>query len=206
MKHLPVFVLAILAGACSPSDNKEQTSTTDSASLIVDTVSTPAVSTSIATEKPEIILDGGLTIKGEDTIIDVPNQWAFISDPYDFSLDVSTIKELLGEGAESKEENFEGGEDYEPYSYYTVTHEKAEMSFYSYPGKHFSTITTPLLPLKNGIRIGMSKQAFLSAMNFVGDSTSNVTLFRLMDDYGSMEFRFRADTLNMIYANWEEGD
>jgi hypothetical protein len=205
MKYLQVFAVAILAVACTPPDNKEAI-TNDSTVVGPDTIATPVVAATSVVEEREIILDGGLTIKGEDTVIDVSNQWAFISDPYDFSLDVSTIKELLGEQAEFKEENFEGGEDYEPYSYYTVTYNESKISFYSYPGKHFSTINTPLLPLKNGIKIGMAKRDFLSAMNFTGDSISHVTLFRLFDDYGSMEFRFRADTLNVISAYYEEGD
>jgi hypothetical protein len=205
MKQTTVFALIIILVACTPSGKANENSSVDSFTAVADTISTPVL-TAANEEKQVTIITGGLTIKGADTILDVQNQWSFISDPYDFSLDVATIKDLLGEGAVSTEENFEGGEDYGPYSYYTVKDGETEIKFYDYPGKHFSTITTPLLPLKNRIRIGMSKVAFLNAMNFASDSTSHANLFRLSDDYGSMEFRFRADTLNMIYAYWEEGD
>jgi hypothetical protein len=204
MKLVNVFVVATLAAACAP-DTKDQPIANDTTTVVADTITTPVIPTATVAEEP-VLLGGVTTIKGEDTIMEVSNQWSFISDPYDFSLDVATIQSLLGEEARSKEDNYEGGEDYGPYSYYTINYEDSEISFYSYPGKHFSTITTALLPLKRGIKIGMSKSDFLTAMNFAGESTNHVTLFRLFDDYGSMDFRFRADTLNLISASYEEGD
>lgn len=206
MKHVISIILIVVVISCSSQENKTQ-AVEDSTVSAIDSITAPPVI--VATTPPEqtsIVLDGGLTVKDGDTIMYVSNQWAFISDPYDFSLDPDVIKELLGEEAQSKEEQYEAGEDYEAFSYYTVTYKDTELSFYSYPGKHFSSITTPLLQLKNGIRIGMTKQDFLKAMNFTGDSVRYATLFNLSDDYGYMEFRFRADTLNFIYANWEEGD
>jgi hypothetical protein len=197
MKLLNILIVATLAAACTPG-SKDQ-AIADSTAVVADTIATPVIAAATIVEEPITMLAGELTIKGEDTIMDVSNQWSFISDPYDFSLDVATIQGLLGDEAKSKEENYEGGEDYDPYSYYTINYKDSEISFYSYPGKHFST-------MKRGIKIGMSKNEFLTAMNFAGDSASHVTLFRLFDDYGSMDFRFRADTLNLISASYEEGD
>ncbi|HEY0769080.1 MAG TPA: hypothetical protein VGD31_02010 [Sphingobacteriaceae bacterium] len=205
MKRLVTFVPAILCAACAPSANNDSPKN-DSTVAVNDSVATPVIEAATEEEVPEVVLEGGLTIKDGDTIIYVPNQWAFISDPYDFSLDTYSVRELLGDEVTEKVEEFEGGEDYDPYSFYTLTYGDTKLQFYSYPGKHFSTITTPLLPLKNEIKIGMTRSDFLKAMNFKGDSLSYATLFTRSDDYGYMNFRFRADTLNLIYASWEEGD
>jgi hypothetical protein len=210
MKSSILLVMAACLLACSGSKTTDATTVEDTISVNVDTVShqnitmTDTTSTmlddSIQNDDDEVIQE-----KGENVYLS-QHQFSFISNPYDFSLDASTIENLLGEQAQTKTESFEGGEDYGPYTYTTITLGDNEISFYDYAGKHFSNITTPLLPLKNGIKIGMKKADFQTAMGFNGELTSTVNIFRLVDDYGNMDFSFRGDTLYLIYARYEEGD
>lgn len=206
--------LLILYG-CNLSVKQEKLSNSDS-TLITDSTLTSMVmgAPNVEGEKK------GLTVKvqhemDEDSteiVFEIANQWSFISNPYDFELDTETVLNLLGEEARLKQENYEAGDDdyfgqYDAYSYYTIEGPGAEISFYSYPGKHYSTITTPVLPLKNNVRIGMSKINFINAMSIISeDRLSTVTKFTLHDDYGYMFFLFRADSLNKIHIYYEEGD
>ncbi|MES1182095.1 MAG: hypothetical protein ABUL44_04800, partial [Flavobacterium sp.] len=89
---------------------------------------------------------------------------------------------------------------------YTVTSGDTEISFYDFAGKHFSDINTPLLPLKYGIKVGMKKNDFLTAIGFDSVAVADANRYRLTDDYGEMQFYFRADSLYRIYAHYEEGD
>jgi hypothetical protein len=194
--------------ACNRPKQTEATAENDSTIIHTDTVVQEsyietAASVTIADSAANV--DELITENGKSVYLS-SHQFSFISDPYDFSLTTSTIEGLLGEKAETKSQDFEGGEDYGPYSYYTITFEDTEISFYDYSGKHFSNITTPLLPLRNGIKIGMKKPNFQTAMGFTDANASQATVYRLTDDYGEMDFFFRADTLYLIYARYEEGD
>jgi hypothetical protein len=209
MKSL-LFCPVLFAVVCCTAPSKQEPLATYDTLKTSDTVTSIA---SVTIEYEEPVNDIPPTIVNErgELMLEIPNQYSFVSDPYDFPLDAQTVADLLGEGAEIKEEQTEAGEyedgtTYEAYSYYTIEGRHDKISFYSYPGKHFSTIKSALLPLKNDIKIGISKQDFITNMGFDGDSLMTVTLFRLSDDYGSMDFLFRADTLNTISAYYEEGD
>ncbi len=132
----------------------------------------------------------------------------FVWNPFDFALNIDTIVELLGEGAQVKTEEFEGGENeyghYDAFSHHSITDGDTEISFYSY-GNHSATITTSRLPLIHGIKIGMEKLNFLAAMN-LPDTIAHANVFRFDDDYGYVRLTFRADTLDLIEANYEAGE
>jgi hypothetical protein len=209
MKALQFCTLFFVVVSCTAPPKQESISTYDSTKIADSAVSITRVANE--SEEPTAVLSQSIVEKDGELLLEIPNQYSFISDPYDFPLDPQSIADLLGEGAEIKEEKTEAGEDeeggtYEAYSYYTIEGLTDKISFYSYPGKHFATIKSALLPLKNSIKVGISKQDFLDNMNIRGDSLMTVTLFRLSDDYGSIDFIFRADTLNTIAAYYEEGD
>lgn len=207
----PQLLLIVGFSCCLACETKKNESTTSDSTVVLstDTVildnnQTPGITPTANYEPTSTEGDYLMDEKGE-TVYVSPNQYSFISDPYDFSLDASTIENMLGEGAEKEVEEFEGGEDYGPYKYTTITYQTTSIGFYNFDGKHFSTIDTPLLPLKNGIKIGMKKEDFITAMGF-DVNASQATLYRLVDDYGHMDFTFRMDTLSLIYAHYEEGD
>jgi hypothetical protein len=208
MKILVFPGFALLSCIACTIPKTEVAAVQDSASAKMDTMvqQTNATEVSPPTSSDTIETIGELTEEKGETIYVVQNQYSFISDPYDFSLDVATIEALLGEEAKTKVEEFEAGEDYDAYSYFTISWKDTEISFYDYPGKHFSHITSPLLPLKNGIKIGMTKDDFLKTMTFSHENALKTSLYRLTDDYGYMDFKFRADTLSLISAHYEEGD
>jgi len=211
MNHSSIIGLSLICClGCAPPKTESLNLTDSLVSIPLDTTSTSDKNqTAILPSNNEPALQtevGDIIIEKGERIYLSTNQFSFISYPYDFNLDAGTIEGLLGEGTETKVEEFEGGEDYGPYTYTSIEFGNTSISFYDYPGKHFSTITTSLLPLKNGIVIGMKKADFLEAMGFFDTDAPTVNSFRLTDDYGQMEFLFVADTLKNIYAHYEEGD
>ncbi len=210
MKLLSTLAIGITCCiACNNSSKTEVTTDKDTTVVKTDTVALendpiPVAATTAIYDSTRD--DGELIEEKGETVYVSRKQYSFISDPYDFYLSASTIEGLLGEEAKTKVVEFEAGEDYSAYSYTTITFKDTEISFYDYAGKHFSTITTNLLPLKNGIKIGMKKDAFRSAMGFSDANASNATVYRLVDDYGQMDFSFQADSLYHICAHYEEGD
>lgn len=131
----------------------------------------------------------------------------FIYNPYDFPLEANVIEALLGNNVEINEKYVQSGEFDEGYVFTQITYGDTKLSFYDYEGKHRAKITTPKLPLKNGIRIGMSKQNFIKAMKFDGDKAQQANLFTLEDEgYGTMSFYFSKDILYLIDGYYEEGD
>jgi hypothetical protein len=197
--------------ACNESKRPEETVDNDTTTVIeteTEVIENQPVdpTPSTATEEPIMVSRVGELIEVGGKMVYSSEDYSFLSDPYGFPLDASTIENLLGEKAETKVQEFEGGEDYSAYTYSTITFEDSEISFYSYSGKHSSTIRTPLLPLKNEVMIGMKKEDFLTAMSYDDVNTSEANVFRLFNDYGSMNFSFQADTLYLIHAYYEEGD
>ena len=130
----------------------------------------------------------------------------FLYNPYDFPLEIEAIKALLGNEIEIKEEYFEGDEYSEGYTQITIIQGDTRISFYDYEGKHEAKITTPKLPLHNGIKIGLDRQDFINAMKFTDEKAKNANIFTLVDDYGAMTFSFRKDTLYLIEGYYAEGD
>ena len=150
MNFAKILGLAVVVIACSAPENKDHTASIKD-SVPKASAEKPVLSvvqTPLTDGQAEPLRDGIVTIEKTDTIMSFANQWSFISDPYDFALDVSSVQQLLDDEAKVEQEDFEGGEEYNAYSYYTITYEGSKMNFYSYPGKHFSEITTSMLPLK----------------------------------------------------------
>lgn len=211
MKQVSIIAIGIMIFvACSQQKNPELASGPDTTivntstdSTIQETVpvsTTPTTTYDSASDGTELIQE-----KGELVYIS-KNEFSYVSNPYEFYLEAEVIEKLLGDEAETKAQEFEAGEDYSAYTYTTIKYRDTEISFYDYSGKHMATITTALLPLKNGVTIGMKKPDFISAMGYDGVNALKANMFRLLDDYGQMEFSFRADTLYHIYAHYEEGD
>jgi hypothetical protein len=208
MKPFLVAIGLTLCIACNERQKTEVTSDQDTTVVLDDTVvqeinPTPTAST---TSMDSVADDSELLEEKGKFVYVSRNEFSYISDPYDFSLNSTAIEDLLGEEARTKVQEFEAGEDYSAYTYTTIIYRDTEISFYDYSGKHTANITTPQLPLKNGIVIGMKKVDFLNAMGYIGANASKAAVYRLLDDYGQMEFSFRADTLYNVYVHYEEGD
>jgi hypothetical protein len=205
MKLALIFVMVFICCiACNGRKKVEVIADKDSAVIKTDTavLKNQLLSTTSSSAK-----DGGGLIEENGEIVYVSkNQYSFISAPYDFDLDASTIEGLLGKEAKTKVEEFEAGEDHSAYTYWTITFKDTEINFYDNPGKHFSNITTPLLPLKKGIKTGMKKDDFLNAMLFNDTNALKATVYKLVDDYGNVNFFFRSDVWYLIKVHYEEGD
>jgi hypothetical protein len=203
------FVFCI---ACSNQKEKEASSDTivvkkDTTTVTKDTTIVET-QVSVATPAPVIVEvehTNSIMVEKGDTIYTSTRQDMFVSDPYDFYLDAHTIEELVGEKVKTEEKEFKGGDDYDAYTYTTVEFGTTSISFYSYPGKHSCRITTPLLPLKDGIKVGMKKEDFLKTFSFDDDKAPTVSIYRLYADYGYMDFTFKEGVLETVYAFYEEG-
>lgn len=149
----------------------------------------------------------------KDTIQDQEEEYTEMDDegriynPYDFPLEVESIKALLGHDIAIVTQYFE--DDYFPegYTFIKITYKDTEMAFYDVlQGKHRAHITTPKLSVLGGIRIGTPKEEFLKAMHFRDAKAEKFNIFNLKDEYGAMMFSFRKDTLFLIDGYYEEGD
>jgi hypothetical protein len=141
----------------------------------------------------------------------IQSQQSYVSDPFDFTLDSSVVAQLLGPDVVITSRYTPGGEDeegsYSDYTFYEVTAGDTRMSFYDYSGKHYADISTDALPLKNGIKVGMTKENFLFAMGIDDQNAHTADTFTINDDYGSiMSFYFVGDVLSNVIVNYEEGD
>ena len=170
------------------------------------TVASAPITAKQDVHQKDTLSEGQLTNEEGHLVFMSGNQYSFIYSPYDFTLDSASVVTLLGENVVAKVEHVEGGEDYQPYSYFNISQGDTEISFYDYPGKHFCTVTTSRLPLKRGIVIGMKKESFLKAMEFASTNAKRADHYKLYDDYGYMDFKFQADTLAQFSAQYEEGD
>lgn len=130
-----------------------------------------------------------------------------IYDPYDFPLEVESIKALLGHNMTIDTQYFEDEYFPEGYSFIKITHNDTQIAFYDVLlGKHRAHITTPKLSVLGGIKIGTPKQEFIKAMHFRKGNPEKFNIFHLRDEYGAMTFSFRKDTLFLIDGYYEEGD
>jgi hypothetical protein len=206
---LPAAALMISA-ACSTSQT--ETTANDSTALQLDTTELQFQNNDDTTDAPapesvDGSLQGSLDENGAYVI---EGTYGYVSDPFGFSLDVESLQEILGEKMFVKRTDTEGGEDedgqrYEGYTYYEVSYGETELSFYSYTGKHHASIVTPLLVMKNDIRIGTRRADFLENMSINDSSALGAKSFLLNDDYGSLRFTFEADTVSLIRVFYEEG-
>ena len=130
-----------------------------------------------------------------------------IYDPYDFALEIDAIKALLGKEIRIDIDYFKDEYSGERDALIKVTYEDTEIKFYQLQeGKHYANITTPKLSVLNGIKIGMPKQEFLTAMQIDGPKASAANTFVYTDDYGTMDFFFEDGALSLIKIYYEEGD
>lgn len=206
-KPLLVLAVAFIAACSSP---KSETAV-DSTNVAPDTVSlqasvetgTSEETSSSESQSEEAVETGRLNDSGEYMIA---NQPSYITDPFAFALDSATIMDLLGEETTIESTQAPGGDDYEAYSFYRVKNGKTSLSFYSYSGKHFADIDTPLLPMRYDIVIGMAKAEFLEKMDLSGADAEGADVFTIDDDYGSLSFYFGEGKLVRVYVSYEEGD
>jgi len=128
-------------------------------------------------------------------------------DPYDFALEVDTIKAILGKDIAIEIDYFEGDYSGDRDAFIKITWKDTEIKFYEdKQGLHFSNITTPKLSVLGGIRIGIPKQEFLKAMQIEDPDAVLASTVVFTDDYGAMEFFFENDILSLIKIYYEEGD
>ncbi|MGW9684538.1 hypothetical protein [Flagellimonas sp. 2504JD1-5] len=138
--------------------------------------------------------------------LDASKYYDFLYHPYNFELDVDELKKLLGDEVEVKKKEVAEDDYSDAYTFYTINYQETKLTFYDYEGKHSATITTPLLPMINGIRIGMDHKDFLKAIKLEKKEAPKANTYSIFDEYGSIDFSFRADTLYLIKGYYEEGD
>lgn len=150
------------------------------------------------------VKDTGLDQEEEYTETDDEGR---IYNPYDFPLEVESIKALLGHNITIDSKYFEDEYFPEGYTFTKITQKDTQIAFYDVlQGKHRAHITTPKLSVLGGIKIGTPKEEFLKAMHFRDAKAEKFNIFNLMDEYGAMTFSFRKDTLFLINGYYDEGD
>lgn len=202
------FVVVI--ASCS-TQNTETASSADSTAAPQDTVFLSAAPTDGRVDEtgdsPDQS-DSTDVVEGGEFIL--TNQYSYISSPFGFSLDSASLVEILGEGVEITSVYTEGGEyeeggSYPGYTYYEATFENNEVKFFDYSGKHWATIYTPLLPLKNDIKVGDTKESFIEKMEITNPNAIKADTFTINDDYGWMSFYFTDGVLTSVSVSYEEG-
>jgi|GEM_PF-3509924 len=130
-----------------------------------------------------------------------------IYDPYDFALQIDTLKAILGKEMTIEIDYSEGESKEDREAFVKITCKDTEIKFYeNREGLHFSNITTPKLSVLDGIKIGTPKQAFLEAMKIEDPQALLASIIVFTDDYGAMEFFFENDILSLMKIYYEEGD
>jgi hypothetical protein len=204
-------ILFFFLTRCTPSPQSATSTVSDSSGHTTDTQANIDTMTSrIIVNQEEVLNDsltsGQLTEEDGELVFEITDRTGFISDPFAFSLDAEEIKQLLGSEANSTIEKFEASQDHDAYTVSTITFGNSKINFHSFSGKHSADIYTSLLPLKNNVIIGMSKEAFVKAFSLNDEEALQVNKFNIVDSYGSMEFLFSADTLSRVKIYYEEGD
>jgi hypothetical protein len=203
-----LMVVLIIACACSSPKSESVVDSTGVAADAVapDTVALEASASALPIEADAEVGSGGLNSDGEYVIT---SEQSYIYAPFAFLLDSAAIMEILGEDATIEANYTPSAEDdegrYEAYTFYRVKYGETSMSFYSYSGKHFADIKTPLLPMKYEIVVGMEKGVFLEKMSLSGEEAENADVFTINDDYGSMSFYFSEGKMTRVYVSYEEG-
>nr|WP_321415413.1 hypothetical protein [uncultured Allomuricauda sp.] len=128
-------------------------------------------------------------------------------DPYDFTLQMDSIKVLLGNETTIDIDYIEDEFSRDSDALITMRHKETEINFYQFQeGKHSANITTPKLSVLKGIRVGIPREVFLTVMQIDGQEAAVATKFIYTDIYGAMEFFFENNTLSLIKVYYEEGD
>lgn len=201
MNYQRVVVLVLILSACTGTPKQEQVVNVDT---VVQKVEQQTISTIEIQEVKAPIVSGEYLVEDTLVIIGMPT---LLSIPDIFAFSVNSEKEnlinLLGNTAKYKEEKFPGGEDFEPYTVSYLTFGETELMEYSYGGMHSAYIDTPLLSLKEGIKVGMTKDEFLQKFKL---PSLNQNIFVIRDEYGSVTFDFLKGTLKGISFYYEYGD
>ncbi|MEJ0030724.1 MAG: hypothetical protein WDO15_10300 [Bacteroidota bacterium] len=207
MKIFVPGLLIIVAIACTPAQTETTTADSTAAGFTADgtqVIEADSAERFFTSERNDTT--SGSMVNGEYVLA---NQYSYISDPFDFSLDSATVAELLGPDVEITSQYSPGGKDDEgswsEYTFYEVKAGVNKMSFYTYSGKHYADVYTSALRFRNGVIVGMTKADFLSAMSIDDQVARDADTFTINDDYGSMSFYFTSDTLKNVYVNYEEG-
>lgn len=154
------LVLFILFISCMPNKNSQNQEKTTSNDTVVHKVKT--ISNNI--EEPKTTTDPTNTGTEEQSDLEYSiEDKGWLYNPFDFPLEAETIKFLLGEEVEIKEEYVD--DENGAYTYTTVTYQDTKISFYGFGG-YETQITTPKLSVLDGIKIGMKKTDFIEAMKF----------------------------------------
>lgn len=195
-----MLVLLLLSCSAPP---KEQDAKTDS--VTKPTESTANQYTTVIAEPQTKVIE----VSGKHSILDsiVYLEWPTLltlPDIFEFSVcnDQYSLAETLGKEALFRNEDFPGGEDYNAYTVCYLTFRNSELMEYSYGGMHNAFIDTPLLPLREGIEVGMTKAEFSEKFKL---PALDQNVFSIYDDYGSVKFRFGNDTLRVVAFYYEYG-
>jgi hypothetical protein len=218
MKHLCYVLVVATCYACTTgqADTKASDLALDSLAAATDP-ETIALDSLNQTGSAAIDADGadaeGTGSLAADGVYTITNNSLSVGDPFDFSLDTTTIRDLLGIVTFTTTEYPAGKDDYggeySAFTYYEAFSDKTTLSFYSYSGKHHADIYHPNLIIKNNIFVGITRQEFIDRMSLEGNGPYEAKVFTINDDYGSMSFYFDGDdkdALNRIYVYYEEGD
>jgi hypothetical protein len=201
MNSQRAIILGLILSACTGTPKQEQVANVDT---VAQQIEQPTISTVETAEVKAPIISGEYLVEDTIVVIGMPT---LLSIPDIFAFSVNSEKEnfvnLLGKTAKYREENFPGGEDFEPYTVSYLTFGETELMEYSYGGMHSAYIDTPLLSLKEGIKVGMTKDEFLQKFKLPALSEN---IFVIRDEYGSVTFNFLKGTLKSISFYYEYGD
>lgn len=189
---ISIYILFFFCLACKnpksgPAENQHRDTITSTEQLNVDDKSP----TAIKQEKKRYVVESKVDIY----------------DPYDFALQIDTLKSILGKEMTIEIDYSEGESMEDRSAFVKITCKDTEIKFYeNREGIHFSNITTPKLSVLNGVKIGTPKQAFLNNMNIKDPNVLSASIVVFTDDYGAMEFYFDKDILTLMKIYYEEGD
>jgi hypothetical protein len=191
----------LILSACTSTPKQEQVANVDTLAKQtepqnISTTNTPEVNAPIVSG--EYLVEDTVVVIAMPTLLAIPDIFAF-----SVNSEKENLANLLGKTAKYKEEKFPGGEDFEPYTVSYLTFGETELMEYSYGGMHSAYIDTPLLSLKEDIKVGMEKDEFLQKFKL---PSLNENVFVIRDEYGSVTFNFFNGTLKGISFYYEYGD
>jgi hypothetical protein len=202
----PLIVILLVALIACANRKSENDNKGDQVSVDTGEASEASAPTTTLTSPDTALIAEELFPEKGEIALEISSKKLPIANPYNFELNAETIRSKLGSAGIVTAEDVASTEDYPGYTIYTVTGSNSQVKFGNNIGSHYAEIQTRALPLKNGIVVGMSKPSFIQKMSIESPEASKATLFKLYDDYGYMNFFFKADTLSLIRFSYDEGD
>jgi hypothetical protein len=200
--HLLVAALLISLACSSPKSDDQQNSDGNSDTTQPAEASSPRTTLG----RPDTMrLAAELFMQERDTALEIATRKLSVRDPYAFKLDAGEIKAKLGAGTISETEEIDAIDQSPAYTFSTIAKDNSKIRFSSL-GNHEAEIGTSLLPLKNDSKVGMLKSSFIQKMAGENVNAQKASLFKLYDDFGYINFYFKADTLNNIVVFYEQGN